>query len=55
MSEYTIGVANRSDLGFKWYDNNNPTFTMNSILTRPYQIYKMMNEMKAIDVDITGK
>ena len=55
MSEYTIGVANRSNLGFKWYDNNNNIFTMNSILTRPYQIYKMRNEMKAIDVDITGK
>jgi len=55
MSEYTIGVANRSNLGFKWYDNNNNIFTMNSILTRPYQIYKMRTEMKAIDVDITGK
>ena len=55
LSEYTIGVANRSNLGFKWYDNNNNIFTMNSILTRPYQIYKMRNEMKAIDVNITGK
>jgi hypothetical protein len=55
MSEYTIGVANRSDLGFKWYDNNNPTFTMNSILTRPYQIYKMITELERVDVDVTGK
>jgi hypothetical protein len=55
MSEYTIGVANRSDLGFKWYDNNNHIFTINSILTRPYQIYKMITEMERVDVDITGK
>lgn len=54
MSEYTIGVANRSELGFEFYDNNNHTFTINSILTRPYQIYKIMN-MKALDVDVTGK
>jgi len=54
MSEYTIGVANRSELGFKWYDNNNHTFTINSVLTRPYQIYKIWN-MKAKDVDVTGK
>lgn len=55
LSEYTIGVANRSNLGFKWYDNNNQTFTMNSILTRPYQIYKIKNVMRAMDVDVTGK
>lgn len=54
MSEYTIGVANRSDLGFKWYDNNNKLFTINSVLTRPYQIYKIWN-MNAKDVDVTGK
>lgn len=54
MSEYTIGVANRSNLGFNWHDNNNHTFTINSILTRPYQMYKIMN-MKALDVDVTGK
>ena len=54
MSEYTIGVANRSELGFKWYDNNNNIFTINSVLTRPYQIYKLWN-MKVIDVDVTGK
>jgi len=54
MSEYTIGVANRSDLGFKWYDNNNHIFTINSILTRPYQIYKIWN-METKDVDVTGK
>lgn len=53
-SEYTIGVANRSNLGFNWYDNNNHTFTINSILTRPYQIYKILNT-KALDVDVTGK
>jgi len=54
LSEYTIGVANRCDLGFKLYDNNNPNFTINSILTRPYQIYKIYNS-KAMDVDVTGK
>ena len=54
ISEYTIGVANRSDLGFKWYDNNKNLFTINSVLTRPYQIYKIYN-MKAKDVDVTGK
>lgn len=54
MTEYTIGVANRSNLGFNWYDNNNHIFTINSILTRPYQLYKIMN-MKALDVDVTGK
>lgn len=54
MSEYTIGVANRSNLGFSFLDNNNQTFTMNSILTRPYQIYKISN-MKTLDVDVTGK
>jgi hypothetical protein len=54
MSEYTIGVANRSNLGFKWYDNNNPTFTINSILTRPYQMYKI-SKTNALDVDVTGK
>ena len=54
LSEYTIGVANRSDLGFKWYDNNNNLFTINLGLTRPYQIYKIFT-MDAIDVDVTGK
>lgn len=54
LSEYTIGVANRSDLGFKWYDNNNHIFTINSILTRPYQMYKISNTV-ALDVNVTGK
>ena len=54
LSEYTIGVANRSNLGFKFYDNNNQTFTMNSFLTRPYQLYKIGNS-KTLDVDVTGK
>ena len=54
MTEYTIGVANRSNLGFNWHDNNNHTFTINSILTRPFQMYKIMN-MEALDVDVTGK
>jgi hypothetical protein len=55
LSEYTIGVANRSDLGFKWYDNNNHTFTINSFLTRPYQLYKIYSNPKILDVDVTGK
>jgi|LauGreStaDraftv2_3_1035109.scaffolds.fasta_scaffold01561_2 hypothetical protein len=54
MSEYTIGVANRSSLGFKFHDNNNHTFTINSMLTRPYQLYKIINA-PTIDVDVTGK
>lgn len=54
MTEYTIGVANRSNLGFQFHDNNNPTFTINSLLTRPYQIYKISNA-KSLDVDVTGK
>jgi hypothetical protein len=54
MTEYTIGVANRSNLGFSFFDNNNQIFTINSFLTRPYQLYKISN-MDSLDVDVTGK
>lgn len=54
MSEYTIGVANRSNLGFNFFNNNNNIFTINSFLTRPYQLYKISN-MTTLDVDVTGK
>lgn len=54
LSTYTIGVANRSNLGFSIIDNNNQTFTINSILTRPYQLYKISTS-KTLDVDVTGK
>jgi hypothetical protein len=54
ISEYTIGVANRSNLGFSIFDNNNHIFTINSFLTRPYQIYKIMTS-ETLDVDVTGK
>ena len=54
ITEYTIGVANRSNLGFSFLDNNNQTFTINSFLTRPYQLYKISTS-KILDVDVTGK
>ena len=54
MSEYTIGVANRSNLGFDFFDNNNNIFTINSFLTRPYELYKISTS-KTLDVDVTGK
>jgi len=54
MSEYTVGVANRSNLGFNFFDNNNNIFTINSFLTRPYELYKI-NNIKNLDVDVTGK
>lgn len=54
LSTYTIGVANRSNLGFSFLDNNNQTFTINSFLTRPYELYKISTS-KTLDVDVTGK
>jgi hypothetical protein len=54
ITDYTIGVANRSELGFELYDNNNHIFTINSILTRPYQLYKI-SQSTEVNVDVTGK
>ena len=57
LSKYTIGVANRSSLGFKIVNSNNNLYTLCSIITRPrrlYTLYKSKNK-NLLDVDVTGK
>ena len=59
LSNYSIGVANRSNLGFSLLNSNNNIFTWSTILTRPYKIIKLNYDMiinnKGIDTDVTGK
>ena len=60
LSNYTIGVANRSSLGFKIINSNNNLYTLCTIITRPYQLYKLYHSTEKdnkalLDVDVTGK
>ena len=60
LSNYTIGVANRSSLGFKIINSNNNLYTLCTIITRPYQLYKLYSATEKdnkslLDVDVTGK
>ncbi len=54
LSTYSIGVANRSDLGFSLLNSNNNLYTWCTLLTRPYTIYKL-TKANRIDTDVTGK
>ena len=55
LTNYSIGVANRSDLGFSLINSNNNIYTWSTILTRPYQIFKLVFIDNPIDTDVTGK
>ena len=58
LSDYSIGVANRSDLGVNLLNSNNNIFTWSTILTRPLQIIKIKKNImnnKGTDVNVTGK
>lgn len=52
LSKYSIGVANRSDLGFSLINSNNNLYTWSTILTRPYQLFKSQHKNFVADINI---